>query len=325
MSAEPLRTKSYSDDLRWRVVWQKISMDLPFRTIAKNLNISVGTAFNVFSIFKSTGEVSAKVPRKREEIRKLDEHHEGYIIGLIINSPTLHLSEIVDRVYTATGIVTSVPTICKLLARHGLTRKKVKQIALQRNVEFRGAFMADVAHYSHDMFVWVDETGSDARDMLRRYGYAIRGQRAITHRFQVRGRRITSVAAISSSGLLDVHHTTSTGTGDYFFDFIRGSVIPNMLPYPNPTSILVMDNCSIHHVQFVKDYINDSGILLLFLPPYSPDLNPIESVFGYVKDYLKKHEELMQVFTNSSDLIQAGFEAITADMCENWIANCGYS
>ena len=126
-------------------MWQKLSMDLPFRTIATNLNISVGTAFNIFEIFKNTGEVSAKAPRKREELRKLDSHHEGYIIGLILDSPTLHLSEIVTKVYE------SVPTICKLLASHGLTRKKIRRIALQRNVGFRGAFMADMTQYTRGL------------------------------------------------------------------------------------------------------------------------------------------------------------------------------
>jgi transposase len=185
--------------------------------------------------------------------------------------------------------------------------------------------MADVSQYTRDMFVWADETGSDARDMLRRYGYAIRGHRAEVRRLYVRGSRISSIAAISSSGLIDTYHTVSTGTGDSFFDFIRGSVIPNMLPYPNPNSILVMDNCSIHHVDYARDFIRDSGILLLFLPPYSPDLNPIECVFGFVKGYLKKHEEVIQIFSSSSDLIQAGFEEITAEMCSAWITNCGYN
>ena len=231
----------------------------------------------------------------------------------------------VAKIREVTGITASVPTLCKLLAKHGLTRKKVKKIALQRNIEFRGAFMADMSQYTRDQLVWVDETGSDARDMLRQYGYALRGHRAEAHRLYLRGRRISSIAAISSSGLIDVYHTDSTGTGDCFFDFIRGSVIPNMLPYPNPQSILILDNCSIHHVDHVREYIRDSGILLMFLPPYSPDLNPIESVFGFVKGYLKKHEELIQMFANSPDLIQAGFEEISASMCTAWITNCGYS
>ena len=276
-------------------------MDLPFRAIAKNLNISVGTAFNVFRTFQDPGEVGAKIPGKRVGLRKLDEHHEGYIIGLIVNSPTLHLDEIVVMVHETTGVLSSVSTICKLLASHGFTCKKAKQIALQRNSEYRGAFMANTALYTRDMFVWVDETASDARDMLQRYGYAIRGHRAESHQLLVRGKRITSFAAMSSSGLMDVQFTTSTGTGDKFFDFIRGCVVPNMLPYPTPKSVLVMDNCSIHHVDFVRHFIEDSGILLLFLPPYSPDFNPIESLFGYVKGYLKKHEEVILAFTNSSD------------------------
>ncbi len=119
-------------------------------------------------IFQGTGEVSAKVPGKREELRKLDEHHEGYIIGLIINSPTLHLNGIVEKVHEITGVTSSVPTICKLLAKHGITRKKVKQIALQRNIEYRGAFMADVAHYDHNMFmklVQMLETCSGSMDI----------------------------------------------------------------------------------------------------------------------------------------------------------------
>lgn len=175
------------------------------------------------------------------------------------------------------------------------------------------------------MFVWVDETGSDARDMLRKYGYAIRGERANVQRLFVRGNRVSSIAAISSIGLMDVHSTLSTNTGDTFFDFIRGSVIPNMHPYPDSRSILIMDNCSIHHVDCVQDFIKDCGILLIYLPPYSPDYNPIESVFGFLKDYLKKHEDIMQAFTNSIDLVQAGFREITPQMCENWITYCGYT
>lgn len=261
-------------------------MDLSFRAIARNLNISVGTVHNIFTRFKDTCEVSSQAHRKHE--RKLDEHHESYIVCLVINSPTLYLHEVVEKVYEITGTSVSVPTICRLLAKHGITRKKVKQTAIQRNMAFRGAYFADISQYSRDMFVWVDETGSDARDMLRKYGYAIRGERASVQRLFVRGNRVSSIAAISSIGLMDVHSTLSTNTGETFFDFIRGSVIPNMHPYPDSRSILIMDNCSIHHVDCVQDFIKDCGILLIYLPPYSPDYNPIESVFGFLKDHFEK-------------------------------------
>ena len=59
------------------------------------------------------------------------------------------------------------------------------------------------------------------------------------------------------------------------------SLIPNMMPFngTNPHSVIIMDNCSVHHVSEVKSLLHQAGILAFFLPPYSPDLNPIEEAF----------------------------------------------
>lgn len=89
MSAKPGRTKSYSADIRNRIVWQKIAMDLSFRGISLNLNIAVGTAYNIYHLFKETGTVEPRTPKSREDKRKLDNYHENYIMCLIVNSPTL--------------------------------------------------------------------------------------------------------------------------------------------------------------------------------------------------------------------------------------------
>ena len=63
----------------------------------------------------------------------------------------------------------------------------------------------------------------------------------------------------------------------------------------SPNSILIMNNCSIHHISEVKELMRQSGIVMLFLPPYSPDLNPVEEAFSYIKNYLQKHDQLLQV------------------------------
>ena len=177
MSAEPGRTAPYANDLRWRAVWQHIARELPFRVIAKNLSISVGTAHNIFKRFESTGEVDPKRATQRVDLRKLDNHHRLYIIGLIVASPDLHLSELVEKVQEITGITVHVSTICRLLAEHGFTRKKVQHVALQRRMDLRAVFMANVYMFSKEMFVWVDESGSDSKDQLRKYGYycAVKG------------------------------------------------------------------------------------------------------------------------------------------------------
>ena len=323
MSIEPRRRKAYSSDIRWRIVWQRIGMCLSFRKISKNLNISVGTTVNILKLFERTGSVDPKKPRKRPEKSKLDNHHQLYIIGLILENPALYLKDICSKIREATYTDVSPSTICRMLLSHGFSRKKIQHIALQRLLSQRAAYMADISLFSRNMLVWVDETGCDKRDMLRRYGYSLRGQRAVCRRLIVRGKRVSAVAALSMNGILDFSVTTNKVDGEYFYDFVRGCLIPNMLPFDgtNSTSVVVMDNCSIHHVEEVKLLLEEAGILVVYLPPYSPDLNPIEEAFSSVKSFLKGHEDLLTCIA-LNELIKSAFSNITKEKCDGWISNC---
>lgn len=98
MSAEPARKKAYSIDLQWRVVYQRIGMALPFYKIAKNLNIATSTAHHIYNKFANSGDVQSMERRCRPELRSLDEHSELVILGLILESPTLYLNEVVREV-----------------------------------------------------------------------------------------------------------------------------------------------------------------------------------------------------------------------------------
>ena len=231
MSAEPTRTAPYANDLRWRVIWQRIALDLSFRSISKNLNIAVGTAYNIFDRFRTTGEVDPKPATTRDTLRKLDCHHRLYVIGLVMASPDVHLKEIIDKVHEITGVSVDLSTICRLLAQHGLTRKKLQHVALQRTMELRSSFMASVYTFPTEMFVWIDESGSDSKDQIRRYGYALQGERAVCRKLLVRGRRVSAIAALSSHGLIALELTDGSVNGDVFFDFVRGSLIPEMRPF----------------------------------------------------------------------------------------------
>ena len=163
-----------------------------------------------------------------------------------------------------TGISVSPSTICRIIHRNGLTRKKVQQVALQRSSQYRNAFMSQVLVFQPEMFVWVDESGCDRRDHVRRYGYAY-------YCFLERGKRVSAICALSMNGVLWVDLTHGSVDGSKFFDFIRGKLIPEMQPFDgqNENSILILDNCAIHHIQEVKDVLRAAGILVFFLPPYS--------------------------------------------------------
>ena len=308
-------------------MWQRLSLELTFKQIATRLNIAVSTAKNIYSLFEITGDVESKLIGPRRELRKLDDHMELLILGLILDNPSLYLSEVCEKIEELSGILVSQATVCRLLKKYGLTRKKVRQIALQRSDSLRGAFIAQALLYKRELFVWVDETGCDRRNCIRKFGYAFRGATPVCHRILVRGQRISAVAAISTDGLiaLDLKSSGSVNS-DFFYDFVRGSLIPQMHPFDgsSPKSIVIMDNCSIHHVSEVKQLFDAVGIVVIFLPLYSSDYNPIEQTFSYIKYYLKQHDDLIQSIENPEVILQAAFAAITPSHCKGWIDNCGY-
>ena len=300
-------------------------MGLSFRDIAKRLQIGLGSAYRMYRRFVQTEQFSASPRSSRPHTRKLDELHELYVIGLLVENPGLYLDEIKLKIKDATRLTVSGSTICRVLQRHGYTRKKILQVAKQRCTAYRGAFMAEVFQYPRNFFVWVDETGSDNRDQIRKFGCALQGLPPVYHRLLVRGTRVSTIAAISSEGLLIYEMVTGTTNGETFLDFVRGSLIPTMQPFPAPASILIMDNCSIHHIQEVTDILQQAGILVIFLPPYSPDFNPAEELFSYVKYYLKDHDEILQYCSNSKDILKSAFDSVTVEQCIKWIAHAGYN
>ena len=267
-------------------------MGLAFKEIAICLQIGVGTAHRLYARYVDTGDVAPKIQPACPNARKLDNLHELYIIALVHENPALYLHEICAMIVEATGITVSGSTVCKVLHRNGFTRKKLVKVAMQRSTEHRGAFMANILQYPRDFLVWVDETGSDGRDQLRKSGYTLRGLPPVCKRLHARGTRISAIVGMSSDGVEAYELSVSSTDSDKFIDFIRRSLIPTMQPFPDKNSILIMDNCSIH-VAEVKELVEDAGILLIFRPPYSPDYNPIEELFSYLKYYLKEHNDLI--------------------------------
>lgn len=121
---------------------------------------------------------------------------------------------------------------------------------IERRIEFRANLITEMLNYLREQLVWVDEMGSDLQDALRQYGYDIWGETPQCHRFQVRGQRISAVAAISSAGVLTTDLFYGTVNSDNFYDFARRSLLLHMHSYDGvaPKSVVIMDNCSIHHV-----------------------------------------------------------------------------
>ena len=155
MSAEPGRKTAYSNYLRWRIVYQRIAMNLPLVKIAQNLNVAVSTVHRIYRLFEESGTVDPLSPRKRLDCRRLsDLRSELYVVGVILENPSMYLGELCVEIMHVFGIEISPSTVCRTLRRYGLTRKKIRQVALQRSSELRGAFMAQCFLLKRDMLVW---------------------------------------------------------------------------------------------------------------------------------------------------------------------------
>ena len=166
MSAEQGRKAPYSADMRWRIIWQHFGMELTYTEVSERLNVSVSTVHSTCKKFENTGDVQSSKQPLRPQSRKLDENHERLLLVILIETPTLYLHQMCKHILDTTGVVVSEATICRLLRRHGFTRKKIRHVALQRSTELRALFMAQALSFPREFFVWVDETGSDARKIF---------------------------------------------------------------------------------------------------------------------------------------------------------------
>lgn len=213
-------------------------------------------------------------------------------------------------------------TIARFLFANKFTRQKLHNVALQRDAFAREQYIIDVSLYSLEMFVFVDETGADHRNILRKYGYSLRGKPPCNHSLLVRGERVSAIACMSIQGILDVKIVKGTSNGDIFYEFLHSNLLPHLMPFDgrNPHSVVVLDNCSIHRITEVQDVFQEVGVLVHYLPPYSPDFNPIEEAFSKVKSVLKSEND--DIFDVETQLLTS-FLSVSQSDCNQWIKHSG--
>jgi len=171
-----------------------------------------------------------------------------------------------------------------------VTRKKLKVEAAQRNQELRLDWQFCLQEYHADQLIFVDEMGSDDRTGDRSYGWSDKGLRAVVSRWLQRKKRVSVLPAYTVDGYIVATTFPGTCTAEIFEDFIIDQLLPHCSPFPGPRSVIVMDNASVHHKQIntIERAAGAAGVLIQFLPPYSPDFNPIEESFSVLKSFIRR-------------------------------------
>ena len=131
--------------------------------------------------------------------------------------------------------------------------------------------------------IYVDESGFEL-DAIRNNGYSIKGKRCYAQKDWHLKTRINAIGAIVDFKLFNVCLFNGYINSNVFYAWVRQELLPNL----SKSSVIVMDNAAFHKKPDLKKLIKDAGHILEFLPPYSPDLNPIEKKWAQAKSIRKK-------------------------------------
>jgi len=154
--------------------------------------------------------------------------------------------------------------------------------------------------------------------MTRLYGWGLKSERVEDYTPDVRFERTSIISAIGLDGYIAPITFKGSLNGDFFAEYVKQALAPSM----NTGDILILDNLSSHKTDGALKPLIDKGISILWLPPYSPDLNPIELSWSKVKGVLKKlkprtTEELFIT-------LKTALESVTKEDIANWFRHNGY-
>lgn len=168
-----------------------------------------------------------------------------------------------------------------------------------------------------ETLIFVDEAGARI-DMARTHGRAPRGQRIHEAVPRNRGRVTTVLGAISLRGMV-AHMTVVGGTsGEVFERFVREHLVPIL----QPGQLVVWDNLGAHKQRVVRQAVEAAGCHVVFLPPYSPEFNPIEEAWAKVKAFLRKWA--VRAATALPAAIRLALALITPTDAQGYFRHAGY-
>lgn len=166
--------------------------------------------------------------------------------------------------------------------------------------------------------VFLDESGVTT-NLLRRYGRSLRGQRVADQTPQGHWQTSTFIAALRVTGLTAPGVFDGPMDGESFLAYVEQILAPTL----RPGDIVVADNLPAHRVDGVRDVVEVTGAVLWYLPPYSPDFNPIELCFAKLKAILRAAR--CRSIETLWPLLGECLARFSDTECRNYFRHCGYT
>ena len=183
--------------------------------------------------------------------------------------------------------------------------------------EKRKKWGTNISDIKAENLVFLDESGVNI-NLTRLYAHALKNKRAVDSAPLNKPVTTTVLSSIRLDGTI-VYTTYQGGTtAKRFYDYIKDNLIPSL----KKDDVVIMDNMSSHHTKMVTKLLDDENISYKFLPPYSPDLNPIEKMWSKMKAYLKKKK--VRLVDKLSYAVRSALETVCISDCNGWFRSCGY-
>jgi len=269
----------YSNDLRIRILEARQSGETTAEVVER---FGVCGAFvrRLCQRFRETGSVAPK-PHGGGPARKLAGHEDARRQA-VREHPDATPAEHRDRLKLPASRV----AVWRTMRRLRLTRKKTAVRAAEQDrpdvAAARREWPAKLAGVSPDDVAFPAETGANTA-MQRTHGSGPVGERVVAAAPFKRWRGVTFVGALTSAGLAAPRALDGARTGAWFTAYVEQALVPAL----RPGMVVVMDNLPCHKVDGIAAAIRTAGCRLEYLPPYSPDLNPIENAFSKLKRLLR--------------------------------------
>jgi transposase len=212
----------------------------------------------------------------------------------------------------------SEATMWRAIRRLGWTHKKKSLVATERNEQTRAAWREQMAGRDPERFVFVDESGTHTA-LTRLYGWAPHERRAVGAVPRNHGKNTTLVAALTPNGLQAPWTLEGAMDTAGFERYIKDVLGPTL----RPGQLVILDNLTAHKASCIREAVEARHCDVLFLPPYSPDLTPIEQAFSKIKAVLRRLgartcEALLEA-------VRLAVAAITRADALAWFAHAGYA
>jgi transposase len=230
------------------------------------LAFSSRTFDRILALWNATGDVVRVTNGVRGRPRVMHFSDVDYLKRLIQHRPDWFLDELGYLLQNNRFIAAHFTTVHRELIRAGVSSKKIKKIASERNEDLRADFIARMAQYTSEQLGFLDEVSKDERTAFRARGRSRKGTRALRKGVFVRGRRFSAEGLLSIDGMISSTVVEGSMTRVLFLEYLEFSVVshcqfrtcciclewfccqvPLCTPFPGNLSVLVMDNARIHH------------------------------------------------------------------------------